>query len=63
MALTAVLLAGGVVSGYTRSEIVDSRAFSSRTASALDDRAVREAALRAAEPEHGVGHAAIRLRP
>ncbi|MFC5139880.1 hypothetical protein ACFPK1_16690 [Actinomycetospora rhizophila] len=29
----------------------------------FDDGAVRDAALRAAEPEHGVGHAAIRLHP
>ncbi|MDD7939525.1 hypothetical protein PHK61_13965 [Actinomycetospora lutea] len=32
-------------------------------AAAFDDRSVRAAALRAAEHEHGVGHAAIRLRP
>src|SRR4051794_5057296 len=39
--LTSVLLAGAAVSGYVHAQLVDSRAFSSRVASALDDRALR----------------------
>src|SRR4051812_31202625 len=39
--LASVLLAGAAASGYVRSEIADSRAFSSRAASALDEGALR----------------------
>jgi hypothetical protein len=41
VALTSFVLAGTALCGYTRWEIVDSQAFSSRAAAALDDREVR----------------------
>ena len=41
VAVTAVLLVATALTGYVRSELVDERAFATRTASALDDQEVR----------------------